>query len=217
MASALPACHTDRGESAQRPEFEKGRGWTSGSKASANRKSNSKAILLQAQGNIGKLDSISSCPLASLLTSTLVNSGLPPTVSFCSQNLPEAPCPQLWIPHWPPTQASAAQARHWPARGPAHRGWGRAGGKRSESGPTRAPGWEDRSTEQCLDAPGLELGGLLGFSSLQGRAGLWRAHRPGVLSILDEVPGIEKLILHRFQGTQSQGSDLLLHASTQPL
>lgn len=31
----------------------------------------------------------------------------------------------------------------------------------------------------------------------QGRAGMRRAHRPGVLGILDEVPSIEQLILYR--------------------
>lgn len=47
--------------------------------------------------------------------------------SFPSQNLPEAPCPQLWIPHWLLTPASAARAHHWPTRGPAHRDWETAG------------------------------------------------------------------------------------------
>lgn len=52
--------------------------------------------------------------------------------------------------------------------------------------------------------------GLLGLA-------YWRAHRPGVLGILDEVPSIEKFILHRLQGAQPQGPHLLLHSSTQPL
>lgn len=33
-------------------------------------------------------------------------------------------------------------------------------------------------------------------NGLSGKVGLWRAHRPGVLGILDEVPSIEQLILH---------------------
>lgn len=52
---------------------------------------------------------------------------------------------------------------------------------------------------QYLDTPGLQLGSLLGFPDC--RVGLWRAHRPGVLGVLDEVPGIKQLILHRLQGT----------------
>lgn len=51
----------------------------------------------------------------------------------------------------------------------------------------------------------------------QGRAGLQNAHRPRVLGILDEIPGVEQLVLHRLQGAQPQGPDLLLHPSAQSL
>lgn len=47
--------------------------------------------------------------------------------------------------------------------------------------------------------------------------GPWRAHRSRILGVLDEVSGIEQLILHGLQGTQPQGPHLLLHSPTQPL
>ncbi|KAM9645963.1 uncharacterized protein ACIGJ3_014720 [Trichechus inunguis] len=50
-----------------------------------------------------------------------------------------------------------------------------------------------------------------------GKVGLQSAHRPGVLGVLDEVPSIEQLILHRLQGAQPQGPHLLLHTFAQPL
>lgn len=69
--------------------------------------------------------------------------------------------------------------------------------------------------------PGTSGRAWLAFpgSGLPGRVCgvLCRAHRPGVLGVLDEVPSVEQLILHGFQGAQPQGPDLLLHASTQPL
>lgn len=58
---------------------------------------------------------------------------------------------------------------------------------------------------------------FLGRPDHQERVGLQRAHRPGVLGVLDEVPGVEQLILHRLQGAQPQGPNLLLHPSAQPL
>lgn len=48
---------------------------------------------------------------------------------------------------------------------------------------------------QGKDTPGLAWLALL-VMDCQGRVGLWRAHRPGVLGILDQVPSIEQLILH---------------------
>lgn len=89
--------------------------------------------------------------------------------SIPSQNLPEAPCPQLWIPHWLPTLVFAAQARHWPTHGPAHRGWETAGKEEVLfRGQDRAPlgpqAWRTHAwNRQYLDTPGLQLGGLLGF------------------------------------------------------
>lgn len=58
---------------------------------------------------------------------------------------------------------------------------------------------------------------FLSSPDCQGRAGLQNAHRPGVLGILDEIPGVEQLVLHRLQGAQPQGPDLLLHPSAQSL
>lgn len=77
---------------------------------------------------------------------------------------------------------------------------------------------EGQMHRQGPDPPGLAWLAFLG-SGLPGRVCglLCRAHRPGVLGVLDEVPSVEQLILHRFQGAQPQGPDLLLHTSTQPL
>jgi hypothetical protein len=41
------------------------------------------------------------------------------------------------------------------------------------------------------------MGQCLGSPDYQGRVELWGAHRPRVLGILDEIPGIEQFILHR--------------------
>lgn len=100
------------------------------------------------------------------------------TLGFFPQDLPAVPCPQPWTPHWQLTPASAVQARHWPARGPAHRGWetaaeGKGYHQKVRIGPDQVLGGPGLGGQMHGSGRGYSWGSVAGLPGLSDCEGGW--------------------------------------------